>query len=72
MKTKGGQRLSPVQLKDGFYIEVCDIGIKRGMKIRSDNKKGMDDATLRYATNKHVIILGEYKNGIPFVNSTEC
>ena len=64
MKSRGRPRISQVKLRDGFYIEVCDKGIKKGMKIRSESKKTMEDAARLYSY-KEVIILGEYKNGIP-------
>lgn len=67
MKSRGRPRVSQVQLKNGFYIEVCDKGVKKGMKIRSENKKAMEDAASLYTGYKEVIILGEYKNGIPFI-----
>ena len=67
MKSRGRPRVSQVQLKNGFYIEVCNIGVKRGVKIRSESKKAMEEAASQYAKFKEVIILGEYKNGIPFV-----
>jgi hypothetical protein len=63
MIKNGRPMMSPVQLKDGFYIEVCDIGLKKGMKIRSENKKSMEASAKMYSTYKDVIILGEYKNG---------
>ena len=65
MKTRGRPRISPVQLKNGFYIEVCIKGIKKGMKIRSESKQAMEIAAIHYAADKEVIILGEYKNGVP-------
>ena len=65
MKNRGRPRVTPVQLKNGFYIEVCNKGMKKGMKIRSENKKAMEDTARLYAY-KEVIILGEFKNGIPF------
>jgi hypothetical protein len=52
-------------LRNGFYIEVCNKGVKKGMKIRSDNKKGMEDAAILYGSYKDVIVLGEYKDGSP-------
>lgn len=67
MKTRGRYRTDPVQLKNGFYIEVCNKGIKKGMKIRSDTKIAMEETASLYAKDKEVIILGEYKNGIPVV-----
>jgi hypothetical protein len=57
----------PVQLRNGFYIEVCNKGAKKGMKIRSENKKDMEDAAARYGGYMDVTILGEYKAGVPFV-----
>ena len=68
MKSKGNFRAGEIQLKNGFYIEVCNKGMKKGMKIRSENKKAMEDAASLYAY-KEVIILGEYKNGVPFVET---
>lgn len=64
MRSKGRPRIQPVKLKDGYYIEVCDKGVKRGMKIHSDSKKAMDIAANQYALNKEVIILGEFKDGV--------
>ena len=65
MKSRGRPRVSVVQLKDGFYIEVCNKGTKKGMKIRSASKEAMDLATAQYSSYKEVIILGEYKDGAP-------
>ena len=56
----------PVQLRNGFYIEVRNKGVKSGMKIRSDNKKDMEDAAVLYGSYKDVTVLGEYRAGIPF------
>ncbi len=67
MRTRGRPRISHVQLKNGFYIEVCNKGFTRGVKIRSESKKAMEDTAGQYANYKEVIILGEYKNGIPFI-----
>ncbi|HEY6064000.1 MAG TPA: hypothetical protein VIV35_10350 [Chitinophagaceae bacterium] len=66
MKSKGRPGVRELQLKNGFYIEVCNKGIKRGMKIRSESQKAMESAASLYAGYKEVIILGEYRNGIPF------
>jgi len=52
-------------LRNGFYIEVCNKGIKKGVKIRSENKKEMEDAATLYGGYKDVIILGEYRAGEP-------
>lgn len=51
-----------IRLKNGFYIEVYNKGEKKGMKIRSESKKTMED-TARLYKYKEVVILGEYKDG---------
>jgi hypothetical protein len=66
MKNRERYWARPVQLRNGFYIEVRNKGVKNGMKIRSENKKDMEDSAALYASYKDVIILGEYKAGIPF------
>jgi hypothetical protein len=53
----------PLKLKDGYYIEVCDVGHTKGMMIRSESKKAMEDSVKFYKPFKHVIVLGEYKDG---------
>ena len=45
MKSRGRPRVAEVQLKDGFYIEVCNKGTKKGMKIRSNSLEAMNLAT---------------------------
>jgi hypothetical protein len=65
MRSAGRPRVAPVQLKNGFYIEVCDKGAKKGMKIRSESKRDMEVIASQYAKYKEVIILGEYKDGSP-------
>ena len=65
MKSKGRPRVRPVNLKDGFYIEVCDIGVKKGMKIRCESQEAMEFAANQYNSFKKVVILGEFKDGIP-------
>jgi hypothetical protein len=70
MRSSGRPRTGSIQLKNGFYIEVCSKGYKKGMKIWSESKKGMDDMACLYAKYKDVIILGEYRAGAPFVEKT--
>lgn len=65
MRSKGRPPVSPVRLKDGFYIEVYEKGSKSGMKIRSDTKKNMETTADRYIQSKRVVVLGEYKDGVP-------
>ena len=65
MNSRGRPRVSEVQLRDGFYIEVCNKGTKKGMKIRKDSKEDMLQAASQYASYKDVIVLGEYRDGTP-------
>jgi hypothetical protein len=65
MRSRGRPRTGQIQLRDGFYIEVCNKGMKKGVKIRSDSKKAMEDAAGHYKKYKEVIILGEYNSGVP-------
>ena len=67
MRIRRNHNTEQVQLKNGFYIEVCTKGMKKGIKIRSENKKAMEDTVGLYSEHKKVIILGEYKNGVPFI-----
>ena len=66
MISNGRPRSRQVTLRNGFYIEVCNKGVKKGVKIRSENKKEMENAATLYGSYKDVIILGEYKAGEPF------
>ncbi len=67
MKSRGRYSIQPLKLKNGFYIEVCNKGVKKGMKIRSDSQNAMENAASLYAEYKEVIIIGEYKNGKPVI-----
>ncbi len=53
----------PLDLRDGFYIEIRNRGSKTGIKIRRDNRRQMEFAIKEYEKTKDVIVLGEYKNG---------
>lgn len=53
----------PKKLRDGFYIEIRNIGSKTGIKLRRDDKEQMLIAIKEYKKIKEVIVLGEYKNG---------
>ncbi len=68
MKSRGRTRERAMQLKNGFYIEVCNRGVKKGMKIRRESQEAMQNSASQYAQYKEVIILGEFKNGEPFLN----
>jgi hypothetical protein len=53
----------PKKLKDGWYVEVRNMGSKTGIKLRRDDEIGMNQAIEEYGKSKDVIILGESKNG---------
>ena len=57
----------PIQLKNGFYIEVCNKGSKTGIKIHSATQQGMEASISMYSgyAYKAVTVLGEYIDGIP-------
>ena len=59
----GRPATKPLDLRDGFYIEIRNRGSRTGIKIRRDNEKQMQFAIKEYEKNKDVIVLGEYKNG---------
>ena len=67
MKSIRKPRNGPVQLRNGFYFEICTKGMKKGVKIRSESKKAMEDAASLYTSYKKVIIPGEYKKGVPAI-----
>jgi len=51
----------PARLKDGFYIEVKNLG-SGGIRIRRDTKEQMLIAAEEYGKNKQVVVLGEMRN----------
>ncbi len=53
----------PKELRDGFYIEIRNIGSHTGIKIRRDSKEEMLSAIKEYEKIKDVIVLGEFRNG---------
>ncbi|TJY33464.1 hypothetical protein [Pontimicrobium aquaticum] len=59
----GRPATKPLDLRDGFYIEIRNRGSKTGIKIRRDNKKQMEFAIKEYEKTKDIIVLGEFKNG---------
>jgi len=59
----GRPATKPLDLRDGFYIEIRNRGSRTGIKIRRDNQKQMEFAIKEYEKSKDVIVLGEYKNG---------
>lgn len=59
----GRPATKPLDLRDGFYIEIRNRGSKTGIKIRRDNKKQMEFAIKEYEKTKDIIVLGEYKDG---------
>jgi len=66
MRRTGRPGYRQVILKDGFYIEVCNKGTKKGVKIRSGSHQEMQESAVLYARFKDVIVLGEYMNGVPY------
>ncbi len=50
-------------LKNGFYIEVCSMGSRQGIKIASETLQEMLKQQDAYKANKYVIVWGEHKDG---------
>ena len=70
MRNRGRPPVKEVQLRDGFYIEVCNKGSQKGLRIRRDSRTEMEYAANQYASHKNVVILGEFKNGVPMSAAT--
>ncbi len=66
----GRPRERAITLMDGFYIEICNKGESKGLKIRSETRVAMENSAKQYAKYKDVTILGEYKNGSKLVEQT--
>ena len=66
---KGGGRppSKPVVFRDGFYIEVRNRGTDpgSGIKLWKATKEEMIAAANEYRKTKLVVVLGEYKDGVP-------
>lgn len=59
----GRPSTKPKDLKDGYYIEVCNKNQKSGIKIFRKTKKELLFAIEEYKRTKDVIVLGKVKNG---------
>lgn len=57
----GRPATKPARLKDGFYIEVKNLG-SGGVLVRRDTKEQMLLAAEEYSRMKEVIVLGEMKS----------
>jgi hypothetical protein len=55
-----------MKYKNGFYVEVCNKDVKKGIRIWSKDPAGMQTIAEQYAGYKDVILLGEFRDGIPF------
>ena len=66
---KGGGRppSRPIVFRDGFYIELRNRGTDpgSGIKLRKETREEMLAAAEEYRKTKLVIVLGEYKDGVP-------
>ncbi len=70
-KKAGRPPTRPVVFRDGFYIVVRNktSDPNSGIKIRKDTKEEMLEAVKMYSKSKIVVVLGEYKNGKPYIPS---
>ena len=63
MARKGRPATRALDLRDGFYLELKNSASSKGIKIRRDTQKEMEDAIEEYSKTKIVVVLGEYKDG---------
>jgi len=63
MARKGRPATRALDLRDGFYLELKNSASSKGIKIRRDTLKEMEDAIEEYSKTKIVVVLGEYKDG---------
>ena len=63
----GRPRERAITLRDGFYIEIYNSAEGKGLKLRSDTEAAMEIAAKQYSRFKKVVVLGEYKNGVRYV-----
>ena len=59
----GRPSTKPIDLRDGYYIEVKNKNQKSGIKIRRDTESQLLMAIDEYKENKEVVILGKQENG---------
>ena len=59
----GRPSTKPIDLKDGYYIEVRNKNQRSGVKIRRDSIKQLRIAIDEYKGSKEVVILGKSENG---------
>ncbi len=53
----------PVNLREGFYIELRRVGANSGIKIRRDTYEGILSATIKYKPTYDVVYLGQMIKG---------
>lgn len=66
----GRPRERAITLRDGFYIDIYNSPDGKPLKLRSDTAEGMELNAKNYSRFKKVVILGEYKNGVPLQETT--
>lgn len=59
----GRPSTKPVDLRDGYYIEVKSKNQKSGIKIRRDTRNQLLMAIDEYKKSKEVVILGKQEKG---------
>lgn len=59
----GRPATKPIDLKDGYYIEIRNKNQKSGVKIRRDTKSQLLLAIEEYKVSKDIVILGKSEKG---------
>lgn len=59
----GRPSTKPIDLRDGYYIEVRNKSQKSGIKIRRDTKSQLMLAIDEYKVSKEIVVLGKSVRG---------
>jgi len=60
---KGRPATKPVELKDGFYLELKNKGSNVAVKIRRENMAEIEMAIEQFKKSKNVVYLGQVSGG---------
>jgi len=60
---RGRPVTKPIELKEGYYLEVRSKGSNSGHRVRRESKAEIDFAIRQYEKSKIVTYLGQVKDG---------
>lgn len=62
-KQKGRPATKPVELKEGYYLELRNKNSSTSVKLRRENRTQLEMAIKQYEKSKEVTYLGHLKDG---------